>query len=161
MQLSGGSFPLTADTNFGTNFGLLAKYFTSTAGNPAGSGAIRLANSDAVGFRNSTNTADLLLKPDADGILQYNSIDIVNLSAAQTLTNKVLSGSANTFSNIGYSALNLSGSVQNSDVASSAGIAVSKLATQASNTILGNNSGSSAVPTALTAAQVNAFWKRS
>jgi len=46
-----------------------------------------------------------------------------------TLTNKSISGSANLLSNIGYSSLNLLGSIKNSDIASDAGITDSKLAT--------------------------------
>lgn len=88
LQTSGGTFALTADANFGSSFGLLAKYFTSISSSPAQSGVLRLANADGIGFRNVGNTADILLKPDADGILQYNSIDLVNLSSAQSLTNK-------------------------------------------------------------------------
>lgn len=46
-----------------------------------------------------------------------------------TITNKSISGSTNLLSNIGYSSLLLSNSIKNSDIASDAAIADSKLAT--------------------------------
>ena len=46
-----------------------------------------------------------------------------------TITNKSISGSANLLSNIGYSSLLLSNSIKNSDIASDAAIADTKLAT--------------------------------
>lgn len=46
-----------------------------------------------------------------------------------TITNKSISGSTNLLSNIGYAALLLSNSIKNSDIASDAAIADSKLAT--------------------------------
>lgn len=46
-----------------------------------------------------------------------------------TLTNKSISGLSNLLSNIGYSSLNLAGSIKNSDIASDAAIDDSKLAT--------------------------------
>jgi hypothetical protein len=47
--------------------------------------------------------------------------------STQTLTGKTLSGSSNTFSNIGYSSLVLTGGIVNADISSSAAIAYSKL----------------------------------
>ena len=47
----------------------------------------------------------------------------------QTLTNKTISGSANSLSNITYSSLLLTGTIVNNDIAAGAGIADSKLAT--------------------------------
>lgn len=127
LQKAGGTFTLTADVNFGATFGLFAKYFTSVTANPSATGVLRLANADGIGWRNSGNSADFLLKPDANGFLQYNSIDLVNLSGTQTLTNKSMSGSANTFTNIPYSALVLTNLIVNADINSAAAIAYSKL----------------------------------
>jgi hypothetical protein len=73
---------------------------TSNSSNPSSTGVLRLSNTDSLSFRDSGNSADFALKPDANGFLQYNSIDLVNLSGTQTLTNKSLSGSSNTFTNI-------------------------------------------------------------
>jgi len=100
LQLAGGSFPLTAQVDFGILFGLKALYLLSETVSASATGVLRLANTDGINWRNVGNTADLSLKPDADGFLQYNAIDLVNLSSAQTLTNKTLSGASNTFTGI-------------------------------------------------------------
>ena len=61
FSLDGGSMPLLSDLNIGPNFGLITPYVTSTSTNPALTGSIRLANTDFISWRNSTNTADLPL----------------------------------------------------------------------------------------------------
>jgi hypothetical protein len=129
LQTSGGSFSLTADVDFGNTYGLKAAYFTSKTANSAASGVLRLANADSIAIRNAGNTADLLFKASAtgDGFLAYNGVDLVGLSLTQTLTNKTISGASNTLSNIGYSALLLTGSIVNADVSNTAAIAYSKL----------------------------------
>ena len=52
---------------------------------------------------------------------------LVARDTTDTLTNKTMSGSNNTFSNIGYSSLTLTGSIVNADINASAAIAYSKL----------------------------------
>lgn len=94
LQTNGGTFTLTGDLNFGTSFGLISKYYKSISSNIASSGAIRLSNTDAIGWRNSGNSADILLQPDADGVLQYGGIDLVNLSATQSLANKTFNSTS-------------------------------------------------------------------
>lgn len=61
LTLSGGSFPLTADADFGGSFGLKAIYFKSRSSNIASAGIFRLANAENIGWRNTGNTDDLLL----------------------------------------------------------------------------------------------------
>lgn len=61
LQKAGGTFALTADVNFGSNFGLLSKYFTSVTANPSSTGFVRLASTDAISFRNNANSADISL----------------------------------------------------------------------------------------------------
>lgn len=67
-------------------------------------------------------------------------------ASTDTLTNKTMSGSSNTFSNIAYSSLVLTNSIVNADISTSAAIANSKLATMANFTAKANVSGSTATP---------------
>ncbi len=83
---------------------------------------------------NSQTTAvsikgDLAYNTSTDKFEGYNGAadPFVNEAKAATLTNKTLSGSSNTFSNINYSSLSLSNSIVNTDINSSAAIAYSKL----------------------------------
>lgn len=129
LQTSSSTFTLTTDVNFGATYGPVATYYKSRGTNPASAGVFRLANAENISWRNAANSADLSLKVNASDLLQFNSINIVDASSTQTLTNKTISGSSNTLSNIGYSALNLSTSIVNADISTSAAIARSKLAT--------------------------------
>lgn len=95
LQKSGGSFILTAEVDFGSSYGVKSLYFKTKTANAAGSGAVRLANADAISFRNSTNAGDIDLKPGAsDGRLNYNGVELVGTSLTQTLTNKTLTSPA-------------------------------------------------------------------
>jgi len=81
LQKAGGTFTLTADVNFGANFGLLAAYFSSRSSNPSTSGQIRLANADTgIGWRNAANSANLLLTVDSSNRLTYNGTAIASSS---------------------------------------------------------------------------------
>lgn len=106
LQKAGGNFSLTADVNFGANFGVLSQYFTSRTASPASAGIMRLANVDAIKWRNSTNTGDIALGAgSSDTVAAYAGVDLANVSGAQTLTNKTMSGASNTFTNLPISAL--------------------------------------------------------
>lgn len=77
LQMSGGSFPLTSDINFGPNFGLLSKYFETRSSNPATTGTVRLSSADAgVAFRNNANSGNLVLTTDASDNLKFNGTTI-------------------------------------------------------------------------------------
>lgn len=77
LQLAGGSFPLTADINFGPNFGLLSKYFETRSANPATVGTVRLSSVDAgIAWRNFANSGNNILTTDASNNLQYNGSTI-------------------------------------------------------------------------------------
>lgn len=71
LQKAGGTFTLTADANFGANFGLLSKYFTSITANAASTGVLRLANTESVSWRNNANGADIALAKDSSDRLTY------------------------------------------------------------------------------------------
>lgn len=84
LQKAGGIFILTADADFGANYGLKAVYLKSRTSNPADAGLLRLAVSDAIGFRNNANSGNLLLainasdKPTFGGVVLLRSGEIVN-----------------------------------------------------------------------------------
>lgn len=65
--------------------------FISSTANVAATGAVRLANADAIKFRNAGNSADISLTVGStDSIASYAAIDLANISSTQTLTNKTL-----------------------------------------------------------------------
>lgn len=77
LQMAGGNFPLTADVNFGPNFGLLSKYFETRSALPATTGTVRLSSADAgVVWRNNANSGNLVLTTDASDNLLFNGLII-------------------------------------------------------------------------------------
>ncbi len=134
---SGGAFTLTADVNFGANFGLLSKYFTSITSTPATAGVLRLAKTDAVEWRNNAGAGNNVLSVDSSDHLLWNGTVIDNNLAAlpdgqiwigngssiptpQTLTGDV------TVTDLGVTAIG-AGKIVNSQISNSAAIAYSKL----------------------------------
>jgi hypothetical protein len=120
LQLSGGAFTLTAETDFGGNYGLKALYLKTETANPASAGVVRLAKTDSIGWRNNANGADKLLNIDGSDNLQYASTKIL-------LSGAVVNADINAAAAIAYSKLNLTGSIVNADISASAAIAYSKL----------------------------------
>ena len=68
LQKTGGNFTLTADANFGPNYGLVTEYVKSNSANVASTGEVRLANTDKIAFRNSTNDGDVTIEMDGDNL---------------------------------------------------------------------------------------------
>jgi len=89
---SGGSFTLTAEVDFGATYGLKTAYYKTQTANLADAGQFRLANTDVISWRNNANSANLDLGPGTDDILEFNGVDLVDVSSTQTLTNKTFSG---------------------------------------------------------------------
>jgi hypothetical protein len=140
LQKSGGTFTLTADVDFGSTYGVKSAYFKSRTASGATAGAIRFAYTDVISWRNSANSANVDLKPNAttNTVLSYNGVDLVGTSLTQTLTNKTIAAGSNTISGlananidaaaaIAYSKLALTGSIVNADIGAAAAIAYSKL----------------------------------
>lgn len=88
LQKTGGNFTLTADVNFGPNYGLLAKYFSTVSLLPATIGAIRLSFTDEIFWRNNDNTEDLGLGVNALDELTFNGV-AVGSAAITSLTGDV------------------------------------------------------------------------
>lgn len=105
LQKSGGSFTLTAEVDFGATYGLKLPYLKSKTANIAAAGVVLLAKTDTINWRNNANGADLALGINASDLVTFNSIALVDISTAQTLTNKSMSGSANTFTNMPSSSI--------------------------------------------------------
>lgn len=145
LQKTGGTFTLTAETDFGATYGIKSAYVKSRGTNPSATGILRLANAEAVSWRNAANNADLALKGNASDLLEYNGVVIPTISSTSTLTNKTLSGASNTFSNIPYSALTLTTSIVNGDISDSAAIALSKLAALTTGRVLQSNASTGAI----------------
>ncbi len=134
---AGGPYTLTADLNFGNNFGLLAKYFSTEGANPASGGHLRLSNLNTIRWRNFANSGDNTLAVDASDNLTYNGVAVP--TGLSTLTNgKIWIGSAGnvpvaqtpagdvTITNAGATSIG-AGVIVNSQVSNSAAIAYSKL----------------------------------
>lgn len=140
LQRTGGSFPLSGETDFGGSFGLKALYLKSRNANPASTGIIRLGSTEAVSWRNNANGADLPLTTDASDNLTFNGVPIATsgaIGAANTVyvsngTNPtwalLVNANINAAAAIAYSKLALTGSIVNADISASAAIAYSKLA---------------------------------
>ena len=99
LLIKGGSIPLTSEADFGASFGLKSIYFSSRTADAADSGALRLANTDDIGWRNGANDANLFLDIASDK-LQFDGVDLVDISSSQTLTNKTYDAASNSLSNV-------------------------------------------------------------
>lgn len=131
LQRSGGLFTLTADADFGASFGLRAPYFRSRSATVALSGLFRLANLEAIAWRNAANNADLLLTVDAGGNLVFNG-NVIPVTAL---------GAANTVLQSNGTSL-LYALIANANVATNADIAIAKLAGLNPNRLVATNAGS-------------------
>jgi hypothetical protein len=94
LQKSGGSFPLTAEVDFGNSFGLATIYIKSKSTNPGTSGVLRLASGDQIVWRNFNNTGNLILEyfRNTDfsyNILRFNGKEIIDQDSQQFLQNKI------------------------------------------------------------------------
>ena len=90
LQKSGGSFPLTANVDFGASFGLISSFFGSRSANIAQSSPFRLANTDAVAWRDAANATDLLLNINGSDKLQFAGSELLTSTYA-SITNANIS----------------------------------------------------------------------
>ena len=80
FQKSGGTFPLTAEGYFGSNYGLKSIYYKSSSTGVASLGVIRLSLTDSISWRNSNNTGNLSLSVNNQNQLTFNGISIATVS---------------------------------------------------------------------------------
>lgn len=138
LQKAGGSFPLTAEVDFGSSFGIAVKSIKSKETNISSTGFLRLGNaSPGLVWRNAANSADLPLTVNSSNQLTFNGTPI---AATASLTNShIFVGNASNFpadvamsgditiTNAGVTAIG-AGKVTNSLIQAAAGISVNKLA---------------------------------
>jgi len=105
LQRAGGLFTLLAEVDFGISFGLKSVYYKSRATFPATSGIVRLGNAETICWRNFANTGNLCIAVSAADWLQFNGVDLVDVSSSQTITNKTISGSSIVFAGDPFSAV--------------------------------------------------------
>jgi len=108
LQKNGGNFTLTADVNFGSNYGLFSPYFTSVTANPGTTGTLRLARPDSIVWRNQANDANLSLSVSTSNELLFNGNVIAGatpLTASRAVVtggSGVLTAATTTATEIGY-----------------------------------------------------------
>lgn len=136
LYLSGGSFPLTNQVDFGTSFGIKVKSVLTESTNPASIGYLALAHADTIAWRNNANSANLALTVDASDMLNFNGTplaltsltngDIYVGNASNVPVAVAMSGDA-TLINTGALTI-ANNAITNVKVSTTAAIAVSKLA---------------------------------
>lgn len=82
LQKTGGTFTLTAETDFGATYGLKSAYYKSRATNPSSTGIVRLGNAESIAWRNAANSADYALKVNASNQLEYNGTVLASTTGA-------------------------------------------------------------------------------
>ena len=82
LQPSGGTFTLTADTNFGGTYGLVSPYYKSRATNISTVGAIRIGTTESIGWRNNANAGNVLLGIDSSDRLLFNGAVLPTLASS-------------------------------------------------------------------------------
>lgn len=174
LQKTGGLFTLSAETDFGSAFGLKSLYYKSRTSNIAATGILRLANnSDAISFRNAANSADLAITVNASNQLCFNGtpIEANSLTSAHILvgngsnvaTDVAMSGDigidntgATTIqAGVVTSAKIAAATIVNSNISASAAIAYSKLTLSNSVVNADINSAAAIAITKLTVGTAN------
>lgn len=84
LQKAGGLFQLLGEVDFGPNYGLKSTYFKSRSSDISLTGVLRLSNTDAIGFRNAANNADLLLSLSGD-TLQFDGQPLLSGTKVDSL----------------------------------------------------------------------------
>lgn len=141
LQKAGGTFTLTAEVDFGATYGLKSTYFKSRTSNIATLGQLRLAHADSIQWRNNANDGNLKLEVNSSDELVYDNGVIsqpiqgqITVSDTSTIDLTLLADD--------LSADIVTGSIGNSLINASAGIALTKLAAvTASRALVSDGSG--------------------
>lgn len=162
LYLSGGSFPLMSQVDFGASFGLKVKSLLTETANPSLTGYLMLAKSDLIGWRNNANSADLTLGINGSDQLTFNgsAIGITSLTntfiyvgnASNQPIGVALSGDA-TISNTGVLTI-ANNAITNAKVSTTAAIAVSKLGALTVSQAVATDSSGILTPSTTTAVEL-------
>jgi hypothetical protein len=152
LAKTGGAWHLTAaDLDLGATYGVASPYFKSKTASISASGVLRLALTDLITWRKD-GSSDYRLGVGSNGFATWETIDLVDVSSAQVLSNKVIDAGLNTITNlttlnlspaagiaysqlainpgeIPYTALTLLGQITNADISPTANIDGSKVNT--------------------------------
>lgn len=89
LQKTGGSFTLSAETDFGASYGLKSLYYKSRSSNVADAGILRGASAESlVAWRNNANSGNLVLTTNASDQIVFNGTTLAP-SASPTFTGTV------------------------------------------------------------------------
>lgn len=77
LTLSGGTFTLTADADFGANFGLKSIYYQSRATNLPAAGVVRMGTGELIVWRNFNNNGNITLGTNASDQLVLTGADFL------------------------------------------------------------------------------------
>ncbi len=162
LFLSGGNFPLTAQVDFGTSFGIKVKSILTETANPSTSGYIALAHADTIGWRNNGGGGNLLLSVDSSDMLRFNG-SVLGLTAladnfiyvgnaSNVPVAVAMSGDATI---VASGALTIANSaITNAKVSASAAVALSKLATVTASRALASDGGGLIVASSVTSTEL-------
>jgi len=98
LKIKGGSIPLTSEADFGPTAGLKSVWFSSRSSNSADAGVVRLANLDAINWRDAANSTNLTLTVDGSDDLTFNGSKLITDGNISALAGDGLSESAGVLS---------------------------------------------------------------
>lgn len=97
LQKSGGLFTLSAEVDFGGTAGFKALYYKTHSSNPASAGIFRLANNEAINWRNAANSGNIGLSVNASDNLLYNGTQVITSTGTLTASRMVVTDSGGAF----------------------------------------------------------------
>ncbi len=150
LQKTGGTFTLTAETDFGTGYGLKSLYYKTRTSNAASAGQFRLARADVISWRNEANNANLDLAATTDGRITFNGGYLDNITGLSgEVTTSGSSGTvAATLTNSAVIAKVLTGFTSGAGVVTATDSILSALQKVYANAASAQSTASAALPSA-------------